>query len=140
MAFFSASNNEQGLFQTALKALWKKYLYLTRNVSQPVSETSEDDAQVIPCLFISSIDFIRVSADASVQQIFKTILEVKQLLNAFLGPVQNEVLVCLMADSDPQCHFAMLATTLACGKQKKSYLLCQVQKWRKIWSFLGLVT
>jgi len=79
-------------------------------------------------------------ADASVQQIFKTIFEVKQLLNALLDVVQNEVLVCLMTDSDSQCHFAVLAMILACGKQKKSYLLHRVQKSRKIWSFLGLVT
>lgn len=59
VAFFSTSNNEQGLFQTTLNTYWKKYLYLTWKVSQPVSDTSEYGAQVIPYLSTCSIDFIR---------------------------------------------------------------------------------
>lgn len=58
VTFFSISNNEQRFFQPMLKTLGKKCLYLAQVVSQPLSDTSEHDKQLIPHLSISSTDFI----------------------------------------------------------------------------------
>lgn len=58
VTFFSIGNKEEGFFQAMLKTLGKKCLYLAWIVSQPFSDTSECDKQIIPYLSISSTDFI----------------------------------------------------------------------------------
>lgn len=58
VTLFSIGNNEQRFFQTILKTLGKKCLYLAWIVLQPFSDASQHDKQIIPYLSISSTALI----------------------------------------------------------------------------------